>query len=86
MPASVAVPLPLSVKLTPDGSAGVLVADSAGAGNAGGGDRELARLPGGERRRPGAGDDRGVGLEFTVRVKFWVAFGLTPFAAVIVSG
>ena len=85
VPARVAVPLPLSVKVTPDGSAPDS-AESVAAGEPVVVTVNVPAVPAANVVRAGAGDDRGGRAGFTVRVKLWVALGLTPFAAVIVIG
>ena len=72
--------------ITPDGSAGLLVAEIAGAGEPAAATVNLPAWPAANVVDPAVVMTGGVGFEFTVRVKFWVAFGLTPFAAVIVIG
>ena len=84
MPARVAVPLPLPVKVTPAGSAPDSVSAAAGlpvvsTGN----DPCTPTVKAAELALVMAG---AVGDEFTVSVKLWLALGLTPFAAVIVIG
>ena len=84
VPASVAVPLPLSVNVTPDGSAPdsvtaatglpVVITENDPCVPA----VKAAALP---LVMAGA-----VGAALTVRVKLWVASGLTPLAAVTVIG
>ena len=59
VPARVAVPLPLSVKVTPDGRAGLLVGRERGRGDPVVVTENVPAVPGGEGRRAGAGDDRG---------------------------
>ena len=80
VPDRVAVPLPLSVKLTPAGRAPAV--RQGGGGRAGDGHGEVPR-PLGEGGGVGAGDG---GASFTVRVKLWVASGPTPLWAVMVRG
>ena len=81
-----AVPPPLSVKLTPDGSAGVLVADSAGAGMPVAVTVNEPGRPAANVVAPALVMTGAAVAGLTVRAKLCVAFGLTPFAAVIVSG
>ena len=80
VPASVAVPSPLSTKVTPPGRAPRLA--QSGGREAGGGDRERARRARGEG---GVSALVIAGAWSTVRVKLWVASGTTPLAAVMVS-
>ena len=87
VPARVAVPLPLSLNVTPDGRAGLLVADSAAVGIPVVVTVNVPAEPGREGRAGGAGDRPGPRCAgFTVSVKLWVALEPTPFAAVIVIG
>ena len=86
MPVSVAVPSPLSVKLTPDGSAGVLVADRSGTGMPVAVTVNEPGCPAAKVVAPALVMTGAAAAGLTVRVKPWVAFGRTPFAAVIVSG
>ena len=68
-----AVPSPLSVKLTPEGR--VPDSDRAAVGAADGGHREEPALP---AVKVVAAAEVMAGAAFTVRVKFWVAFGAHP--------
>ncbi len=84
MPAKVAVPLPLSTKVTPLGSTPALV-------SVGVGEPVVVTM-----NDPAEPTVKAVALALvivgavcgtlTVRVKFWVASGDTPFPAVMVSG
>jgi hypothetical protein len=81
VPASVAVPLALAVKVRPEGS--VPVCDSVGVGEPVVVTVKLKALP------PVATAELALVIAsplLTVRVKLWVALGLTPLAAVIVRG
>ena len=80
------MPLPLSLKVTPDGRAGLLVADSAAVGMPVVVTVNDPAVPAANVVALGAGDDRGDGAGFTVSVKLWVALEPTPLAAVIVIG
>jgi hypothetical protein len=75
----------LSVKLTPDGRAGLLVADSAGTGIPVAVTVNEPGFPAAKVVALALVMTGGAVAGLTVRVKLWVAFGLTPFAAVIVS-
>ena len=86
MPARVAVPSPLSVKLTPDGSAGLLVADSAGAGSPVAVTLNEPGRPAAKVAAPPLVMTGAAVAGLMVRVKLWLASGPTPLAAVIVSG
>ena len=80
------MPLPLSLKVTPDGRAGLLVADSAAAGVPVVVTENVPAVPA-ANVVPAALVMTGAAVAgFTVSVKLWVALGPTPLAAVIVIG
>ena len=86
MPARVAVPLPLSVNVTPDGRAGLLAAEIAAVG------LPVVRtvnepcVPAANVAALALVMAGAAGALPTVSVKAWVALGFTPFAAVMVIG
>ena len=84
MPARVAVPLPLSVKVTPDGSAPDSVSVAVGLPVVV--TENVPAVPTVNVAALALVMAGAVGAAFTVSVKLWVAFGPTPFAAVIVIG
>ena len=81
VPDRVAVPSPLSTKLTPLGSGPV--SDSAAVGEA---DDVTVKVPLVPSVKVVLSPEVMAGAAFTVRVKLWVAFAPTPLAAVMVSG
>ena len=86
VPDRVAVPSPLSLKLTPDGSAGLLAADRAAAGLPVVVTVNVPACVTAKVVPPALVMTGAARAGFTVRVKFWVAWGLTPLPAVIVIG
>ena len=83
VPARVAVPLPLSLNVTPDGSAGVLVADRAAVGLPVVVTENVPACPAAKVVRSALVMTGAARAGLTVSVKLWVASGLTPLVAVM---
>ena len=85
VPARVAVPFPLSLNVTPEGSAGLLAADSDAAGLPVVVTENVPAVP--TAKLPLALVMTGAAsAASTVSVKLWLASGLTPLDALIVIG
>src|SRR4051812_719107 len=81
VPAIVAVPSPTSWNARPAGIASAVVMAAVGEAVV-----LIVTLPATPRRNDARGGVVNVGARRTVSMKFWTAAGLTPFAAVSVSG
>jgi hypothetical protein len=82
----VAVPLPLSLKVTPGGRAGLESSVSAAVGRPVVVTVKVPALPTGKVIELALVIAGAAVAGFTVRVKLWLALGLTPFDAVMVIG
>ena len=86
VPARVAVPFPLSLKLSPDGSAGLLVADRVADGLPVVVTGNVPAWPTAKVVEVALVMTGAARAGLTVSVRLWLAFGVTPLAALTVIG